>query len=190
MSRKNIFKLFVGLVCVVLCVSGCEKGSMGMSEPSANEVFEDYYSALTGTMSASVHRDDFQWKNGTEPFPYLDKAKWTDMKNNLRSCDNEDVARLNGMYDTYKLNLGYTNPQEATDKVAAYWESQGWEVKDISNPKDPEKKQILTVTDTDINLLYTASVRGEDIEATSKCISEFYHEDSPAEDPVVYSAQK
>ena len=190
MHQKNILKSFIVLACVLLCVSGCGKGSMGMSEPSANEVFKNYYAALTGTMSASVHRDDFRWKNGSDPFPYLQEAKWTDMKNNLRSCNNEDISRMDGMYDTYKLNLGYKNPREATDKVAAYWESQGWEVKDISNPKDPEKKQILTVTDTDINLLYTASVRGEDIEATSKCISEFYHEDSPVEEPVVYSAQK
>lgn len=182
---RRLLSLRLAVVMAVLGLSGC-----GSGESSANEVFEDYYGALTGTMSASVHRDDFQWKNGTEPFPYLDKAKWTDMKNNLRSCDNEDVARLNGMYDTYKLNLGYKNPQEATDKVAAYWESQGWEVKDITSEKEPDMRQILTVTDTDVNLLYTASSRGEAIEATSQCISEFYHEDSPAEDPKVYSAQK
>ena len=190
MQRKNTLKSFMVLVCGLLCVSGCGAGSLGLSEPSANEVFEDYYAALTGTMSASVHRDDFQWRGGYEKFPYPNEAKWTDFNLYITNCNNEDIARLDGMYDTYELNLGYKNPQEATDKVAAYWESQGWEVKDISNPKDPEKKQILTVTDTDINLLYTASVRGEDIEATSKCIPEFYHEDSPAEDPVVYSAQK
>lgn len=179
--------LLAGLVSMFL-LSGCAEGKK--MDESANEVFKNYYAALTGTMSASVHRDDYQWRNGSEPFPYLDEAKWTDMKNNLRSCDSEENARMNGMYDTYKLDLGYENPQEATDKVAEYWESQGWEVKDISSPKDPEKKQIITTTDTGINLLYTASVRGEDIEARSKCIPEFYDEDSPVEEPVVYPAQR
>lgn len=182
---RRLLSLRLAVVMAALVLSGC-----GSGEPSANEVFEEYYSALTGTMSASVRRDDFQWRGGYEKFPYADEAKWTDFSPYISSCGNKDSAKIYGMYDTYELNLGYKNPQEATDKVAAYWKSQGWEVKDISNPKDPEKKQILTVTDTDVNLLYTASVRGEDIEATSQCISEFYHEDSPAEDPVVYSAQK
>lgn len=190
MHQKNILKSFIVLACVLLCVSGCGKGSMGMSKPSANEVFKNYYAALTGTMSASVHRDDYQWRDGYEKFPYPNEARWTDFNLYITNCNNEDIARLDGMYDTYKLNLGYKNPQEATDKVASYWKSQGWEVKDVTSEKEPDMRQILTVTDTDINLVYTVSSRGEAIEATSKCISEFYHKDSPVEDPVVYSAQK
>lgn len=156
---------------------------------SANEVFGHYYAAVTGTMSASIHRDDFHWKHGTEPFPYLDEARWTDMTNNLRFCEG-DTARMDGTYSTRKLGMGYENPKEATDRVAAYWESQGWEVDDISHPQNPSMRQILTVTDTGVHLLYTASVRDEAIEATSKCIAEFYDEEHPVEEPVVFSAQR
>ncbi len=171
----------------VVGVSGCSALS---PEPSANEVFEDYYAALTGTMSVSVHRDDYQWRGGYEKFPYPDEAKWTDFSPYISGCDNKDIAKIYGMFDTYGLNLGYENPQEAIDRVSAYWESQGWEVKDLSTPKDPDKKQILTVTDTDINLMYTASVIGEDIEVTSQCIPEFFDKDNPVEEPVVYAAQQ
>lgn len=54
-------------------------------------------------------------------------------------------------------------------------------MKGLSSPKDPDKKQILTVTDTDINLMYTASVIGEDIEVTSRCIPEFFDKDNPVD---------
>lgn len=190
MSQKKILKSFIVLVCALAFVTGCGKGGFGVGEPSANEVFKNYYAALTGTMSASVHRDDYRWRGGYEKFPYPDEAKWTDFSLYISGCDNEDIAKIYGMFDTYGLNLGYENPQEAIDRVAEYWESQGWEVKDLSTPRDPGKKQILTVTDTDINLLYTASSRGEDIEATSRCIPEFFDKENPVEEPVVYVAQR
>lgn len=178
--------LLVGLVALTACGS-----TWGIStEPSANEVFKNYYSALTGTMSASEHRDDYQWRDSYEKFPYPNQAKWTDFAVYITSCDNKDIARMDGMYDTYGMGIGYKNPQEATDKVASYWKSQGWDVKDITSEKEPDMRQILTTMDTDINLLYTAISRGEAIEATSKCIPEFYQENNPAEEPVVYLAQK
>lgn len=190
MTSKSLIKKFLIVPAALLFMAGCTtgKGFSVMGTPTANQLFKDYYTALTGTMSASTHHDNYHWRGGSEPFPYKDHAKWTDLSVNTRSCDNKDIARFYGSYDTFNQGLGYTNPQEATDKVAAYWQSQGWKVTDISNPKEPDFKDILATTDTNINLRYIANSRGEAIEASTECIPELYNPENPAEEPITYQA--
>lgn len=188
MHKSKRFKQLCVVLLALVCVAGYFTGkeALTVEESSANQVFESYYAALTGTMSASVHYKDFQWRNGTEPFPFLERAQWTDFDILISGCNNDDVARINGMVDTYKLGVGYTDPQEATDRVAAYWKSQGWVVRDMGSAQDQEMRQIQTVTDAGIQVVYTASVRGEAVEASSPCISGFYNAEKPQEEPVVF----
>lgn len=154
-----------------------------LSNESSTTVYEDWMSAILGTMGATG-RDTYISEGGLD-FP--GESRVLDDFLPGFPCSEAvrgriDPTHLSLFVSTYDQDLGYAELDEPLGKVAAYWESRGWEPK-LSGGGSEIRGSISTTTDHGTYIQYTASAGGEDIEAKSPCSYGFNPDyEPPAED--------
>ncbi|WP_247827334.1 hypothetical protein [Arthrobacter antioxidans] len=152
-------------------------------EEDATVVFDDFYGAINGTMDATGKTGYTTQAGG--PFPDGGDTLQDFMPGSR--CSDSIYRELDTRYiglvvSTHGPGQGYTDYDEPLAKVAAYWESQGWEPRN-SGGTGGNMKAIQTTTSHGTLLVYTAGAGGDFITAESPCLHGFNQDYDPDYSP-------
>ncbi|WP_043442179.1 hypothetical protein [Arthrobacter sp. L77] len=159
------------------------KSLQPVSEEDKTVVFDDFYAAIIGTIDATG-KTGFTTEAGG-PFPDGGDTLQDFMPGSRCSVSIHrelDARRIGLFVSTYGSDQGYTDYDEPLARVAAYWESQGWEPKS-SGGAGGNMKAIATTTSEGTFIQYTAGAGGEDVEAKSPCLHAFNEDYDPDYSP-------